>query len=100
MGTATALALAKVGCSGLINYSNSQEAAEEVCKLAKAEGVNAVTFQGDVADDSACRNMMQAAMDSFGRLDILVNNAGTTQFIIHLGIILRSLLRLLHFRWW
>ncbi|MCZ6672959.1 MAG: SDR family NAD(P)-dependent oxidoreductase [Verrucomicrobia bacterium] len=83
VGAATALALAKGGCSVLINYSSSKEAAEAVRGQAEAEGVMAITFQGDVADDSACREMMQAAVDAFGRIDILVNNAGTTQFIPH-----------------
>lgn len=83
VGAETALALAKNGCSVLINYGKSTEAAENVREEVEAFGVKAVTFQGDVADDSVCRAMMQSAMDAFGRLDILVNNAGTTAFIPH-----------------
>jgi 3-oxoacyl-[acyl-carrier protein] reductase len=83
VGAATALMLARGGCSVLINYSNSKEAAEKVRTEAESAGVTAILFQGDVADDSVCRAMMQAAVDAFGRLDILINNAGTTDFIPH-----------------
>lgn len=83
VGAETALALARGGCSVLINYGKSAEAAEKIRKEAEALGVKAATFQGNVADDTACRKMMQTAMDTFGRLDILINNAGTTAFIPH-----------------
>jgi len=83
VGRATALALAERGCSVLLSSSSSKEAAEEVAGLVEAKGVKAVAFQGDVADDAACRKMMDTANDAFGRLDVLVNNAGTTEFVAH-----------------
>ena len=83
VGRATTLRLAQAGCSVLVNYSRSREAAEEVAGLAAECGVKAVAFQADVADDSACRGMVEEAGKIFGRLDILVNNAGTTRFIPH-----------------
>lgn len=83
VGAATALALAKGGCSVLINYNHSREAAEEVCAEAESGGVQAITYGGDVAEDAICRGMMQTAASTFGRLDILINNAGYTQFIAH-----------------
>ena len=83
VGRATTLRLAQAGCGVLVNYSRSREAAEEVASLAAECGVQAVAFQADVADDSACRGMVEEAEKIFGRLDILVNNAGTTRFIPH-----------------
>lgn len=83
VGAATARALANGGCSVLINYNNSKEAADKVCAEAESAGVQAITFRGDVADDSVCRGMIQTAASRFGRLDILINNAGYTQFISH-----------------
>ena len=83
VGAATALALARSGCSVLINYNNSKEAADKVCAEAEGAGVQAIAYRGDVADDSVCRGMMQAAASKFGRLDILINNAGFTHFIAH-----------------
>lgn len=83
VGRATALALAKRGCSVVINYSQSKEQAEQVAHEVEASGVKALPFQCDVHDDPRCRAMMNAAAEAFGRLDVLVNNAGTTQFIEH-----------------
>jgi 3-oxoacyl-[acyl-carrier protein] reductase len=81
VGRATALALARGGCSVLINYHTSHAAAEETANEICAHGARAVTFQGSVADDNVCRGMMEKAAAEFGRLDILVNNAGVTRFI-------------------
>jgi 3-oxoacyl-[acyl-carrier protein] reductase len=83
VGRATALELARQGCHVLINYSRSRDEAEQTAADVQALGVNAVTYQADVAQDSACRAMIAAAVERFGRLDILVNNAGTTKFITH-----------------
>ena len=81
VGRATALALARGGCSVLINYNTSHRAAEETAGEIAALGGRAIIFQGSVADDNVCRGMMERAAKEFGRLDILVNNAGTTRFI-------------------
>jgi 3-oxoacyl-[acyl-carrier protein] reductase len=81
VGRATALALARAGCAVLINYNTSASAAQDTAGAARALGVRAVPFQGNVAEDSACRSMVKAAAREFGRLDILVNNAGVTRFI-------------------
>lgn len=83
VGRATALALAKSGCSILINYSRSRDEAEQTAAEIRTLGVKATCFQGDVADDQACRQMMAAAVRELGRLDILINNAATTEFISH-----------------
>ncbi|MBL9214377.1 MAG: SDR family oxidoreductase [Opitutaceae bacterium] len=81
VGRATALQLARLGCAVLVNYHRSRDAAERTAADVRALGVQAVCHQGSVADDAACRAMMDAAAQAFGRIDILVNNAGTTRFI-------------------
>jgi len=83
VGRATALALARRGCSVLINYSRSKDEAEQTAAEVAALGVKAVAIEADVADDAACRMMIETAVREFGRLDILVNNAATTSFIRH-----------------
>jgi 3-oxoacyl-[acyl-carrier protein] reductase len=81
VGRATALLLARGGCSVLINYSRSKEEAEGTAHEAEALGVKAIPWQADVADDGACRAMVDGAVKAFGHLDILVNNAATTTFM-------------------
>jgi len=41
-----------------------------------AEVPGVVPVACDVADDEACRALVQTALDRFGRIDVLVNNAG------------------------
>lgn len=83
VGRATALELAKGGCSVLVNYSKSKDAAEETAAAVSALGGKGLAVQADVADDAACRRLADTALREFGRLDILVANAGTTEFIPH-----------------
>jgi 3-oxoacyl-[acyl-carrier protein] reductase len=83
VGRATALRLAELGCSVLVNYSRSKDGAEQVAEQARAQGVEALALRADVSIDADCKAMVAAAEKAFGRLDVLVNNAGTTQFIPH-----------------
>ena len=81
VGAATALMLAERGYRVAINYSRSAREANETVAACKAAGSQAIAVQGDVADDAACRAIVTAAIERFGRLDALVNSAGTTQFV-------------------
>jgi 3-oxoacyl-[acyl-carrier protein] reductase len=81
VGRATGLALARLGCSVLVNYSRSRSEAEETAGQIEALGVKALAHKADVSDDAACRAMVGEAVKAFGRLDVLVNSAGTTRFI-------------------
>lgn len=83
VGRATALALAKLGCSVLLNYSRSRDEAEQTAADVEALGVRAIAHQADVANVDACKAMADAALKAFGRIDVLVNSAGTTKFIPH-----------------
>jgi NAD(P)-dependent dehydrogenase (short-subunit alcohol dehydrogenase family) len=51
--------------------------AEEVAAELRAMGAEAVANTDDIADAAGARNLVQTAIDHFGRLDVLVNNAGT-----------------------
>jgi 3-oxoacyl-[acyl-carrier protein] reductase len=86
VGRATALELARRGCSVLLNYSRSKDDAEQTAADIAACGVRGLAIQADVRDDAACRRMMDTAVREFGRLDILVNNAGVTSFIRHVDL--------------
>lgn len=83
VGRATALALARGGCSVAINYSKSRDDAEETAAAVAALGVRSVALQADVSDDAACRAFVAESIARLGRLDVLVNNAGMTEFVGH-----------------
>lgn len=83
VGRATALELARRGCAVLVNYSRSKDEAEQTAAEVAALGVRGLAVQADVADDAACRQMIETATREFGRLDMLVNNAAVTVFKNH-----------------
>ena len=80
VGAASALALAARGYDLLINYSRSEAEAEASAAACRDAGADALVLRGDVGDDAACRAMVQAGVDRWGRVDALVNNAGITSF--------------------
>jgi len=81
VGRATSLALARLGYNVVVNYSRSRDDAEATVKDISEIGVQALAYQADVADDTACRKMVALAVESLGRVDVLINCAGTTDFI-------------------
>ena len=64
VGRATALRLGGLGCSVLVNYSRSREAAEQTAAEVEALGVKALSVQADVGNDSECRAMVAEAEHS------------------------------------
>jgi 3-oxoacyl-[acyl-carrier protein] reductase len=79
IGRAIALELARCGASVVVNYLRNEAAAAEVVSTIEARGGTAIAVQADVGDFEQARGLIQAALDTFGRIDILVNNAGTTR---------------------
>jgi 2-dehydro-3-deoxy-D-gluconate 5-dehydrogenase len=75
IGLAMAMGMAEAGASILVAGRDETKSAAAVARL-KETGASADQFELDVTDEAACRALMQAAVDRFGRLDILVNNAG------------------------
>jgi len=80
VGAATALQLAQRGYDVLINYAKSEREARESEAACRAAGADTLLMRGDVADDVACRALVEAAVGRWQRLDALVNNAGITTF--------------------
>jgi 3-oxoacyl-[acyl-carrier protein] reductase len=76
IGRATVLRLAEAGADVVINYARNEEAAEEVARLAREFGVQALPLRADVSDVSQTAALVDAAVKHFGRVDLLVANAG------------------------
>ena len=45
----------------------------------KAEGGTVLAVPTDISDKAACENLMDKAVEAFGKIDILVNNAGVLE---------------------
>ncbi len=75
IGRATAIRFAAEGA--LITASDiSGASAIETAAAVREAGGEATIANGDVADDAEANGMVQAAIDTYGRLDVVVNSAG------------------------
>ena len=83
IGAAVAKLAARNGYNVLVNYNSNQTGADEVVDYCQQQGVEALSVGADVGEDAACRAMVDAAVERWGRVDSLVNNAGTTKFCGH-----------------
>ena len=75
IGRAVAIAYAREGADVLIAYLSEHEDAKETAQWVEKAGRRAVLMAGDVADPAYCQQMVDQAIEQFGRLDIIVNNA-------------------------
>jgi NAD(P)-dependent dehydrogenase (short-subunit alcohol dehydrogenase family) len=84
IGRAAALALAAEGALLVVNdvgsdrtgSGESRQAAELVVEQILQGGGNAVASYGSVSDEQGAQSIIEAALQSFGRVDVLINNAG------------------------
>ena len=75
LGLAYAQELARQGAAVVINDVNTETAAAAVASI-EAAGGKAVAVVAPVGPTETAKQLVSAAVDSFGRLDILVTNAG------------------------
>jgi len=76
IGAGIATAFAAAGASVIINYSSSEEKAQNVLQEVldlKGEGF---IYRADVSNESEVKQMFAEAIQRYGTVDILVNNAG------------------------
>jgi 3-oxoacyl-[acyl-carrier protein] reductase len=71
IGRAIAIRFAKEGASVAINFSKSQNLADEVVSEIKRIGVRTIAIQADVSDVGQVDSMVSKVTDAFGHLDIL-----------------------------
>jgi 3-oxoacyl-[acyl-carrier protein] reductase len=76
IGAAIAKKLGAAGASVVVNYSSDKAGAESVVKAITDAGGQAVTVQGDVSKTAEAQGIIDAAIQSYGKLDVLVNNSG------------------------
>jgi NAD(P)-dependent dehydrogenase (short-subunit alcohol dehydrogenase family) len=75
IGRAVALAFAREGADVLISYLDEHSDAEETVRIVEKEGRRCIAIAGDICDEAHCRQIVERAIQEFGKLDILVNNA-------------------------
>ena len=77
IGAAAAKLFAQHGASVVVNDLDAKPAEAVVAEIKSAEGA-AFAVPGSVTEDGFPENLLDAAVDRFGKLNVLVNNAGFT----------------------
>ena len=76
IGRATVQRLAESGAHVVVNYIYQSREAAEAVEEARALGVQAIAFQGDVSLSSDAAAVVDKTLSSFGKIDLVVANAG------------------------
>ena len=79
IGKAIAIKLAEAGTNIVITYKGNDEEAQKTKSICEEKGAKVCIKKADVADEAACKDIVDAAVENFGGVDILVNNAGITR---------------------
>jgi NAD(P)-dependent dehydrogenase (short-subunit alcohol dehydrogenase family) len=80
LGVAFARALAEAGAD-LVLAARRADMLERTAELVREVGSRVVAVETDVTDPSACSQLVDRAMATFGRVDVLVNNAGVASAV-------------------
>jgi NAD(P)-dependent dehydrogenase (short-subunit alcohol dehydrogenase family) len=72
IGSSIALALAARGVDVALSYHHSREKVEGTAAAVRERGRRSLVVQADLAEATACRDIVARAVKAFGRLDILV----------------------------
>lgn len=79
LGRAICLELAAGGANLVFCFAGNEAAAQETAQACRALGAEADYLRCNVADSTQVKELMETAVQRFGRIDILVNNAGITR---------------------
>ncbi len=79
IGKQIALTLANEGYNIVLNYRTKNDELIQAKNEIESKNVNCLTVQGDVTNFEDCKQMIERAINEFGKIDVLVNNAGITK---------------------
>ena len=79
IGKAICVKFAELGANVVINYIRSSEAANETEKQLIALGAEALVVQADISKFSESKDLVNKAIERFGKIDVLINNSGITK---------------------
>ena len=79
IGKSIALSLGKAGAEVIVNYSSSDEKANEVVERIKSFGGKAYKLKFDVSNEDLVNESINKIIKDSDSIDILINNAGITK---------------------
>jgi NAD(P)-dependent dehydrogenase (short-subunit alcohol dehydrogenase family) len=81
IGRAVAVLFAREGADVVVAYLDEHEDAQATAAQVRREGRACQLVAGDIADPAFCRQLVDLALERFGKIDILVNNAAFQQHV-------------------
>ena len=79
IGKEVALKFAENGYNVVINYVSDKTDVKELEKEFKEKNVQSLILKADVTNAKEIENVVEQAIEKFGKIDVLVNNAGITK---------------------
>lgn len=79
IGKQIALTLANEGYNIVLNYRTENDELKQLKNEIESKNVKCLAVQGDVTNFEDCKQMIESAIEEFGKVDVLVNNAGITK---------------------
>lgn len=79
IGAAIALELASENTNIIINYNKNKDKALEILYKTREKNCNSIIYQADISDYNQAQNLINHAIEQFGKIDILINNAGISK---------------------
>ena len=79
IGKEVALKYAENGYDVIINYVSDKTDVEALEKEFKEKGADTLILKADVSNSEEVQNVVDKAIEKFGKIDVLVNNAGITR---------------------
>jgi glucose 1-dehydrogenase len=76
IGSAIALAFAEEGAAVAVDYRSHPDEAKKIVDQVEGSGGKAISVRADVSSPEDVKNLIQQAVEEFGRLDVMINNAG------------------------
>ena len=77
IGQATAIAFAREGANVVLTYHSNRAGGDETVRLIEEHDGHAICLQTDVASPAGAQALVDATVETYGRLDFAFNNAGT-----------------------
>tara|TARA_Y100000589_G_scaffold329068_1_gene374688 strand:- start:1947 stop:2708 length:762 start_codon:yes stop_codon:yes gene_type:complete len=79
IGKSIALSLGELGAEVIVNYSSSDEKAEEVVNDIRNSGGKSYKLKFDVSKEESVNEAINQIIKDSGTIDVLINNAGITR---------------------
>src|SRR2546425_380535 len=76
LGRQIALSLGRHGYDVVINYHKSKKGAEQLARVIRKYGQEAISISADVSKRREVNRMVERTVGRFGRIDLLVNSSG------------------------